>query len=158
MKKPPPAVAAAASKASGKGAPPAASESFKYKFTPEDAESMAADAIPAEYFAELGDGNWKIRMAALDTFREWLEPRLGEIEAEVLFRFLGKKPGWNEKNFQVSECYVCGGMNETKVLVLGVCEGLWRPIVDSGTIANFHEELCCSCDWTFGGETWRRKA
>jgi cytoskeleton-associated protein 5 len=26
----------------------------------------------------------------------------GAIESEILFRYLGKMPGWNEKNFQVS--------------------------------------------------------
>lgn len=25
----------------------------------------------------------------------------GEVESEVVFRFLGKVPGWGEKNFQV---------------------------------------------------------
>jgi cytoskeleton-associated protein 5 len=49
------------------------------------------------------DSQWKIRLAALDEMTTWLEGVLDEdgLESEVLVRFLGKKPGWGEKNFQV---------------------------------------------------------
>lgn len=39
----------------------------------------------------------------MDEFIAWLEGGAAETsECEVLVRFLSKKPGWNEKNFQVS--------------------------------------------------------
>ncbi|QRV72838.1 CLASP amino-terminal protein [Ceratobasidium sp. AG-Ba] len=102
-KKLPPAVAAASSKAS-KAAPAAATDTFKYKFTPEDADALAADLVPAQMQADLGDSAWKVRLAALEEMTTWLDEQLGGggLESEVLIRFLGKKPGWGEKNFQVS--------------------------------------------------------
>ncbi|KAF9519981.1 hypothetical protein BS47DRAFT_1370532 [Hydnum rufescens UP504] len=86
-------------------APP--SDSFKYKFTPEDAEALAGDLVPSELATDLGDAAWKTRLACLDeAFPQWLESVIETAECEVLFRFLGKKPGWNEKNFQVSaKCF-----------------------------------------------------
>ncbi|THH06772.1 hypothetical protein EW145_g3859 [Phellinidium pouzarii] len=79
------AVAAASSSKSAKSAAPSASsslDSFKYKHTPEDAEALAADLIPSQIASDLGDGNWKIRLAALEEMTNW--------------------KGLNEKNFQVS--------------------------------------------------------
>ena len=33
----------------------------------------------------------------------WVNESAAEsVESEIMFRFLGKTPGWNEKNFQVS--------------------------------------------------------
>lgn len=102
-KKLPPAVAAASGKAA-KAAPPAATDTFKYKFTPEDADALAADLVPAQMQTDLADAQWKVRLAALDEATTWLEGELNGsgLESEVLIRFLGKKPGWGEKNFQVS--------------------------------------------------------
>ncbi|KDQ20349.1 hypothetical protein BOTBODRAFT_153038 [Botryobasidium botryosum FD-172 SS1] len=97
---PPPTAKAGGVK--GSAPPAAASEVVKYKYTPEDAEAIAADFVPANMAAELGDGNWKVRLASLEEFGTWLEGQVDKCECEVLFRFLGKKPGWNEKNFQVS--------------------------------------------------------
>jgi cytoskeleton-associated protein 5 len=79
------------------------SESFKYRFAPEDADVRIAELIPANFANELSDGAWKVRLAALEEpFPHWLEGSLDAVDAELAFRFLGKKPGWNEKNFQVS--------------------------------------------------------
>ncbi|CAE6505293.1 unnamed protein product [Rhizoctonia solani] len=111
-KKLPPAAAAATSK-SGKAAPPSATDTFKYKFTPEDADARYADLVPAQIQTDLTDAQWKVRLAALEEMTTWLDDELngGEIESEVLFRFLGKKPGWGEKNFQVSaKVYALMGM------------------------------------------------
>ncbi|KAG8985770.1 Microtubule-associated protein, microtubule dynamics during spindle orientation [Tulasnella sp. JGI-2019a] len=117
LTKKPPAVAApsatpAAKKlpppASGGGAPPKsggaapASEPVKYKHSSEDADALAAELVPAQIAADLGDANWKIRLAALEEFNTWLEEVVETADCEVLFRFLSKRPGWNEKNFQVS--------------------------------------------------------
>lgn len=108
-KKLPPAAAAAMAKvtkqpaaAASSASASAPSESFKYKFTPEDADGRIAELIPENFSNELGDGAWKIRLATLDeSFPQWLEDSLDTVDAELIFRFLGKKPGWNEKNFQV---------------------------------------------------------
>ncbi|CUA69428.1 Cytoskeleton-associated protein 5 [Mus musculus] [Rhizoctonia solani] len=101
-KKLPPAVAAASAK-SAKAAPPA-TDTFKYKFTPEDADARSADLVPAQIQTDLVDAQWKVRLAALEEMSTWLDGELneGEVESELLFRFFGKKPGWGEKNFQVS--------------------------------------------------------
>ncbi|QRW01882.1 CLASP amino-terminal protein [Ceratobasidium sp. AG-Ba] len=77
---------------------------FQIQFTPEDADALAADLVPAQMQADLGDSAWKVRLAALEEMTTWLDEQLGGggLESEVLIRFLGKKPGWGEKNFQVS--------------------------------------------------------
>ncbi|EEB92170.1 hypothetical protein MPER_09361, partial [Moniliophthora perniciosa FA553] len=98
-KKPPPAAAK-----SGKAPPPAASgvlDTFKYKHTPEDADTLAQDLIPSNILTDLGDANWKTRLAALDEMNTWLEGIVDNVDAEVVIRALAKK-GWAEKNFQVS--------------------------------------------------------
>lgn len=107
-KKPPPAAAAAAiaaaaaSKPAKGGAPaPGALDTFKYKHTPEDAEALAAELIPSNFITDLGDANWKTRLAALEELTTWVEGIVEELDAEVVVRALGKK-GWGEKNFQVS--------------------------------------------------------
>ncbi|KAH9981072.1 armadillo-type protein [Lactifluus volemus] len=104
-KKPPPAAAAAASAAASKpgkgGAPsqPGALDTFKYKHTPEDAEALAAELIPPNFITDLGDANWKTRLAALEELTVWVESMVEELDAEVIVRALGKK-GWGEKNFK----------------------------------------------------------
>lgn len=105
-KKPPPAAAAAtaaASKPAKGGAPaqPGALDTFKYKHTPEDAEAFASELIPPNFITDLGDANWKTRLAALEEMTTWVEGIVEELDAEVVVRALGKK-GWGEKNFQVS--------------------------------------------------------
>ncbi|KAG6832388.1 hypothetical protein H0H92_002656 [Tricholoma furcatifolium] len=98
-----PAVAAAPSKGS-KPPPPAgngALDTFKYKHTPEDAEALAAETLPASIMADLGDANWKTRLAALDEMITWVDAEIDTLDAEVVVRALAKKC-WAEKNFQVS--------------------------------------------------------
>ncbi|KAF9264709.1 microtubule associated protein [Marasmius fiardii PR-910] len=98
-KKPPPA--AAKSTKAAPAATPGALDTFKYKHTPEDAEALAADLIPANIMTDLSDANWKTRLAALDEMTTWLEGIVDDVDAEVVIRALAKK-GWAEKNFQVS--------------------------------------------------------
>ncbi len=114
VKKPPVASAPAAATATKKATPAAAKsgksqasaaaagslDSFKYKHTPEDAESLAAELIPAQITTDLADSNWKTRLAAIEEMTTWLNSVIGDIDAEVVVRAIGKK-GWNEKNFQV---------------------------------------------------------
>ena len=66
----------------------------------EDAEALAAEVIPAKFVTDLGDSNWKVRLAALEEMTTWVEGNVSDLDSEVVVRFLGKK-GWNEKNFQV---------------------------------------------------------
>lgn len=99
-KKAPPAAAAAAPKGKPAPAAPSSLDGFKYKHTPEDADALAAELIPANMLNDFGDGNWKIRLAALEEMTTWLEGEAENVDAEVIVRALAKK-GWNEKNFQV---------------------------------------------------------
>ncbi|KAG5643475.1 hypothetical protein DXG03_000863 [Asterophora parasitica] len=100
VKKP---VATAPSKSS-KPAPsagPGALDTFKYKHTPDDAEALATENLPSSIMTDLGDTNWKTRLAALDVLTTWVESEIDTLDAEVLVRTLAKKC-WGEKNFQVS--------------------------------------------------------
>lgn len=59
--------------------------------------------MPAEYHTKLADAAWKTRLEAAEQMIKWVEEGGGDaMDSEVLFRFLGKTPGWGEKNFQVS--------------------------------------------------------
>ncbi|KAI0695900.1 ARM repeat-containing protein [Cytidiella melzeri] len=102
VKKLPPAAAAASKPAkAGAAIPSGTLDSFKYKHTPEDADALAAEIIPEGYAAGLSDSNWKTRLATLEEMSGWVESSAGDLDSEVVVRFLAKK-GWNEKNFQVS--------------------------------------------------------
>ena len=75
----------------------------KFKLSPEDAAARAADEIPANFQAQLADPAWKVRLEAAEEMIKWAEEGGAEsVDSEVLMRFLGKTPGWGEKNFQVS--------------------------------------------------------
>ncbi|CAG8638343.1 14946_t:CDS:10, partial [Gigaspora margarita] len=77
-------------------------EILRYKFSNEEVESRFAELIPEEQTAELGDKNWKLRLAATENLYNALnEMDPSNIEAELVVRFLAKKPGWKESNFQV---------------------------------------------------------
>lgn len=100
---PPKTPAVASSKPGTKSAAPVTAGSLdtvKYKHTPEEAESLAADLFPGSIMTELGDANWKTRLAGLDEMMTWLETEIQALDAEVVVRALAKK-GWGEKNFQV---------------------------------------------------------
>ena len=97
-----PAAATASTKTGKASAPTAAGslDTVKYKHTPEDADALAADLIPSSIMTDLGDANWKTRLAALEEMTMWLEKEVEALDAEVVVRALAKK-GWGEKNFQV---------------------------------------------------------
>ncbi|KZT11388.1 ARM repeat-containing protein [Laetiporus sulphureus 93-53] len=101
IKKPAPTSTASKPSKSAVPAPPGALDNFKFKHTPEDAEALAAEVIPPNYFTDLADSNWKVRLAALEEMTTWVEGAVPDLDAEVVVRFLSKK-GWGEKNFQVS--------------------------------------------------------
>lgn len=80
----------------------AANEPLKFKFSQEDAEAQAEVLLPSNIVTELGDSNWKVRLGAIESLGTWLEGEGAEVESEIVCRFLSKKPGWKESNFQVS--------------------------------------------------------
>ncbi|KIY50890.1 ARM repeat-containing protein [Fistulina hepatica ATCC 64428] len=106
-----PAAKPTAAAGKGKGSVVAASDvSVKFKHTPEDADTLAVEHMPASILADLADANWKIRLQACDDLQTWIvdesglmesQGGRGALDAEVVVRAIGKK-GWAEKNFQVS--------------------------------------------------------
>lgn len=100
VKKIAPTAPATAKSKGGAGPVPGGLDTFKYQHTPEDAEALAADLIPSNIMTDLGDANWKTRLAALEEMTGWIEEVVNEVDAEVVVRALAKK-GWAEKNFQV---------------------------------------------------------
>ncbi|WWC63568.1 uncharacterized protein I303_106172 [Kwoniella dejecticola CBS 10117] len=106
----PPAIASKPPAASSAKAGPSKSlasspsEPVKYRYSPEEAASIASDTIPADYHTKLADAAWKIRLEAAEEMVKWVGEEDGaeKVDSEVMMRFLGKTPGWGEKNFQVS--------------------------------------------------------
>ena len=100
VKKLPPSAAGSSKSKASLSAAPNALDNVKYKHTPEDADVLAADLIPPNISVDLGNANWKTRLAAVEEMTVWLEGVVEEVDSEVVVRFIAKK-GWNEKNFQV---------------------------------------------------------
>lgn len=75
---------------------------MKYRYSNDDALAQAVDLIPANFQTSLADSAWKVRLEAADEMIKWVEEEGAEkVDSEIMIRFLGKTPGWNEKNFQV---------------------------------------------------------
>ncbi|KAJ3780414.1 armadillo-type protein [Lentinula aff. detonsa] len=123
-KKPPPL----SNNKPAKPAAAAAPDTFKYKHTPEDAEALAVDLILASILTDLGDANWKTRLAALDEMSAWLDNIIADVDSEVVVRSLAKK-GWAEKNFQVStKIYgICAALAERSSTFGRSCVALCVP-------------------------------
>jgi cytoskeleton-associated protein 5 len=86
-----------------KSAPALVSYEVKYRFAPEEAEAKAVEVVPSDIQAGLASAQWKERLESAEKLLAWVESGEGATaESEILFRYLGKVPGWNEKNFQVS--------------------------------------------------------
>ncbi|CAG8499882.1 1285_t:CDS:10, partial [Ambispora leptoticha] len=107
-KKPAPSAAKKTGKTPAAAAPPPAKkgakveEPIKYKYTNEEVEGRFAEVVPESETSNLGDKNWKLRLAAIENLYQTLnEMDSSEVEAELVIRFLAKKPGWKESNFQV---------------------------------------------------------
>ncbi|RIA95528.1 armadillo-type protein [Glomus cerebriforme] len=85
-----------------KGGKAKAEEVIRYKFADEDVETRFAELVSEDQTAELSEKNWKLRLAAIENLQNALEGMdPSEVEAELVVRFLSKKPGWKENNFQV---------------------------------------------------------
>jgi hypothetical protein len=60
--------------------------------------------VPANFQTQLADSAWKVRLEAAEEMIKWTEEEgAAKVDSEILIRFLGKYPGWNEKNFQVCQ-------------------------------------------------------
>lgn len=97
-------MAASSGKAPAKSAA-STNEPPKYRYNQENAEAQVEGVLPAAIFTDLGNSNWKLRLAAVEALQSWLEG--GEVETvdpELIIRCFAKKPGWKESNFQVSHC------------------------------------------------------
>lgn len=100
VKKPVPTVT---STSSTKSAPAKGVEALRYKFNQEEAEALAETSIPSEIITGLSDSNWKTRLGAIESLHDWLSGgEIENVESELIVRYLSKKPGWKESNFQVS--------------------------------------------------------
>lgn len=160
-KKPP---ASAAPGAAKKAAPPskapakpaAASagslEAFKYKHTPEDADALAAELIPANIINDLGDGAWKVRLAAVEELTTWLDGVVDTVDAEVVVRMIAKKC-WNDKNFQVRHGVVLFEV-ESHVFE-GVKQAVWCAEHAVKELPKLRKVLHCFECWPSVGEVGR---
>ncbi|CAG8439476.1 8530_t:CDS:10 [Diversispora eburnea] len=95
--KTPGATSAIVPPAAKKGGKTKEEEPIRYKFTNEEVEDKFSEMIPEEQTAEMSDKNWKLRLAAIEKLYDTLsgmDP--AEVEAELVVRFLAKKPGWKE--------------------------------------------------------------
>lgn len=85
----------------------AATEPVKFRFSQEDAETRASELVPQPIVDDLSNSVWKERLAGMGRLNEWLKVEVETAEAELIARFLAKRPGWKESNFQVmAEVYV----------------------------------------------------
>ncbi|OAV98650.1 hypothetical protein, variant [Puccinia triticina 1-1 BBBD Race 1] len=108
VKKPVPSAAPPSKKSAGSAPAPVAgstsakaTEEVRYKMSQDDAEARAPDCLPASFIEGVGNSLWKTRLAALEELLSWIPEQADEIEAEVIVRYLNKKPGPKESNFQV---------------------------------------------------------
>ncbi|KAI8849851.1 armadillo-type protein [Chytridium lagenaria] len=78
-------------------------EKISFKYSDDSAEAWMQEHFgEVVVLAEIGDANWKVRLAAVQKLLETVNATdLGSIEAEAVIRFLLKTPGWKESNFQV---------------------------------------------------------
>ena len=117
---------------------------MKFKHTPEDADALAADLIPSNISADLGNTNWKARLAAVEEMTTWLEGVVEQVDSEVVVRFLAKK-GWNEKNFQVSMCRLLGFILQlTTHRSQRKSTGYWLCYLSAANPSDDHPLLCLS--------------
>jgi len=126
-------------------------DSFKYKHTAEDAESLALELIPAKIAADFIDSNWKTRLAALEEMASWVEQEVEHLDAEIIVRFVAKK-GWTEKNFQARPNPVLSFI--TLIHFLGVIEDIRDFHYHGSAEFDVWTIMLCSLYTPFDGETW----
>eukprot|EP00842_Homolaphlyctis_polyrhiza_P000842 jgi/Hompol1/1759/HPOL_000015-RA len=77
-------------------------EPIKFMFTDDSVDDVVASWIPDNVRADIADSNWKNRLAAMQSIIELLGDQPPPIPSEAIVRYLSKKPGWKETNFQVA--------------------------------------------------------
>ncbi|XP_055533540.1 protein mini spindles isoform X2 [Wyeomyia smithii] len=92
--------------ASGHGISKCASSSkllpIERNMSQEEIDEKAAEIFPADVINGLVDSNWKTRLAAVEIFSEMITSLESKCEySQVILRFLAKKPGLKDTNFQV---------------------------------------------------------
>ena len=71
---------------------------MRFRYAPEEAEARALELMPERIQAQLASSQWKERLEGAQALGPWLETE--QPDAELVARFLTKRPGWKESNFQ----------------------------------------------------------
>ncbi|XP_038218793.1 protein mini spindles isoform X2 [Zerene cesonia] len=72
------------------------------ELSPEEVDARAEVLFPPDVISGLVDGNWKNRLAAVQSFHSTIQGLTTEdTSAQVLYRVLNKKPGLKDTNVQV---------------------------------------------------------
>nr|KAJ3421325.1 Microtubule-associated protein, microtubule dynamics during spindle orientation [Polyrhizophydium stewartii] len=79
----------------------AADEPIKLSFSDESAEEAVVGWLGESLAADIGNSNWKTRLAAIQSISEKIGDQEPPVASEAIVRYLSKKPGWKESNFQV---------------------------------------------------------
>ncbi|XP_039748476.1 protein mini spindles isoform X3 [Pararge aegeria] len=90
--------------AAGKKAPARAQPSppREQELSQEEVDAKAEQLFPGDVINGLGDGNWKNRLSAVQSFHSTVQGlTTADTSAQVLYRVLNKKPGLKDTNVQV---------------------------------------------------------
>lgn len=75
---------------------------LQFRHSDEEALSVFEGILRPTLFAGLTDTNWKTRLESVEELLKSFSVAIpNEINCELLVRFIGKRPGWKESNFQV---------------------------------------------------------
>ncbi|XP_049878313.1 protein mini spindles [Pectinophora gossypiella] len=79
-----------------------ASPPREHELPQEEVDARAAQLLPPDVVTGLGDGNWKTRLQAAQSFHSIIQGlTTTDASAQVLYRILNKKPGLKDTNVQV---------------------------------------------------------
>ncbi|RVE53041.1 hypothetical protein evm_002339 [Chilo suppressalis] len=68
----------------------------------EEVDAVATELLGGDVLTGLGDGNWKSRLSAVQSFHSTVQGlSSSDVSAQVLYRTLNKKPGLKDTNVQV---------------------------------------------------------
>ncbi|XP_048241542.1 cytoskeleton-associated protein 5-like isoform X2 [Haliotis rufescens] len=118
-------------------------------------EEKAAAALSADVISGLSNSNWKLRLAAMETFSQNVKGMSKEeIQTQVFVRTLTKKPGLKDTNFQVLKLKLelIGYLGQNSAFTKTTAEFCLSDIVDkvgdvkNGSIAQ--EALSCIAEAT----------
>ncbi|KAJ1345061.1 hypothetical protein BSLG_000576 [Batrachochytrium salamandrivorans] len=76
-------------------------EPIRFTFSDESAEAAVCEWIGDSIAADLSSSTWKIRLAGIQSITEMIGDTEPTVSSEAIIRFLCKKPGWKDNNFQV---------------------------------------------------------